>query len=287
MRRLSGTLAILALATGAAFAALPTVEQKKAFRETKAWTVSIELMSRAAKAFEVNPDPDRARSARRTLAFSIRLDRPIPLDTLAALMNLTREEKTQEGRFAGWAAVPARDLPDTIGGSRDPSKDPGMMPVRYAVESIEQHRTRHSGEDPWFTTTTTTLGQGSAWLERRAQLLCDLTRVACELHLPADFEDGEDVLTVTIENSEWPLPQVESRGPSGALGLLTRGPFAVLERFEIDLPAPIVKEFKWNQRGVDPLEDWTVLKLTIAPAKEATSGKPATTGKPEAGPPPN
>lgn len=272
--------AVVLAAAGTAFAALPTAEQKAVFRETPAWTASIELVSQAARGFDPDPGPetssDQARFARKSLALSIVLDRPVALDDLVKHMSLTKEEKAQAGRFVGWEAIPAPDSPGnrrgTTGPSRNPAKDPGMMPVRFAVESIEQHKGRrlHGETDPWFVTTTTTIGQGEAWLERRALLLCDLTRVACELRLPVEFEDGDDDLSVTMETNEaGAAPQIQMRGPAPTLQYLVRDPFAVLERFEFDLPAPIAKEFKWSPRGVDPQEEKTILKLTLDPAKAA------------------
>lgn len=241
------------LAARSTIGAEPAPATKQEFLKQQAIYLSIEITEAQSQEFgTVAPDSltDSAGRVSTTARFEIPLETPLP-DACPSTTSST--EAMEQGRCIGWTiAAPDFAAIETAltTGEVGLAGNPMYAPVEYSIDSVSQSRFRDSPATGFATETSTSKGRGTAYLMRSGMLMCDLTKLNCDLsNVFTAFQDGTDLVTSTgVSDIEGFEAFQETGGPSQHLPKVSQDLQNKMIAFPITLPEPITKVF--SERAV-------------------------------------
>lgn len=177
---------------------------------------------------------------------------PMPGSYPQSSMPMSTQEMIEAGRFTGWMASPpeaaldAGDLmEEMMSGRMDMSKNPMFLPAEFAVDDEVQFRYRDYPSQGFATQTTTTKGRGQVYTSLSGMLMCDLTKMTCDINnILFQFSQDKDAIAVTTSSD---VPgfegKTETRSPTNALPKLPQALVARLTALPLKLPLPMTVTF--------------------------------------------
>ena len=243
----------LACIGGGAFAAPPTAEQKSAFLAQGQLRLTWEITVIGSKKFDETPEDANSGLAyriNRTIRGFVPLNMAMPGSFPQSSMPLSQQQMMEAGRFIGWMASPSEEqaavaMAQLESGKVDPATNPTMLPVEYAIDDVAQRRYQ---EDPSVAATTQTYtmkGKGTAYIPLSGMVLCDLTKMTCDINnVLLRLSEGTDRIVTTLNSDQRGFDsRTENETPQRFMPELPASIASWFKAFPITLPLPATHTF--------------------------------------------
>ena len=270
------TLFVASLTCALAFGADPAPASKQSFMELPTIYVSFELTQAGSKEFSAPKDSltDGAYRVNRRFKFEVPMNMQLPG---SCPTSLPMEEQMEEGRCMGWTAAPPEDLDPVAltSGKLDLATNPMFLPGEFSVDDVFRSRFRDTPSQGFATQTTTSAGQGAAYVARTGMVLCDFKKLTCDVASVSFGGHGGEVTSKTTSDVPGFVPTEEKAEPSLMLPALSQEAASKLQGLPLALSGPSTSTFSVPGKVRNAAGPDVVVKVTISsrPGKVAASSK--------------